>query len=191
MKRIRMNAVLPLSIVVAFLLCGCASPQGGTPTEKRADVQQMRREALATFYANVPQMRDQLANAPGFGAFSGVSTQTIFVSSGNGFGVIRDNATGQDTYMRAVKLGGGLGAGVQGVEAIVVFHDAKTMRDMLAHGWGVTGKAEAAAKVDTAGGATAAVITLPGMSIYRFTKSGVMLGGALEGVKIWPDQELN
>jgi hypothetical protein len=29
------------------------------------------------------------------------------------------------------------------------------------------------------------------MSIYRFTENGAMLGGAIEGAKIWMDKELN
>ena len=93
--------------------------------------------------------------------------------------------------MRAFKLGGGLGAGLQHLYALVIFHDAKTMQDVLAHGWGVTGKAEAAAKVGEAGDSGVMVVTLPGMSIYRFTQNGAAVGGAIDGAKVWKDEELN
>lgn len=176
---------------IAALTAGCATPQGESAADKRSDVQQMRADVLRTFYERMPQMRAELARAPGYGVFSGFSTQTIIVSTGNGFGVIRDNTTGKDTYMRALKLGGGLGVGAQGVNAVVVFNDPKTMYDMINVGWSVTGKAEAAAKVGEVGDSGAVVITLPGMTIYRFTKNGVMLGGAVEGLKIWRDTDLN
>ena len=190
MQATRTSALL-ITMLVAAAMTGCATPKGDTTTNKRQSVQNMRADALAIFHQKVPSMRNELQRAPGYGVFSGFSTQTIFVSTGNGFGVIRDNATGRDTYMRAVKLGGGLGAGVQDVYAVVVFHDANTMRSVMRDGWGVTGKAEAAAKIGDAGDSAAVVITLPGMSIYRFAKTGVMIGGAIEGTKVWPDNELN
>ena len=191
MMSFRSAWVLSSIAALSLFAVGCAAPKGGTPVEKRADAQRMRAEALDAFYARMPDMRAQLAAAPGYGVFSGVGTQTIIMSSGNGFGIVRDNATGTDTYMRALKLGGGLGAGITDVRAIVVFHDAAVMRDFVESGWGVTGRADAAAKVGEAGGAGGMVITLPGMTIYRFTENGVMLGGAIEGVKIWKDEELN
>jgi lipid-binding SYLF domain-containing protein len=180
-----------IAICMSAALIGCATPKGDNPTEKRMHVNDMRADALNIFYQKVPGMRNELAKAPGYGVFSGFSTHSIIVSSGNGFGVIRSKLTGKDTYMRALKLGGGLGAGISDIYAVAVFHDAKTMNDVLRDGWSVTGKAEASAKVDDAGDSGVIVVTLPGMSIYRFTENGVMLGGAIEGAKVWPDKELN
>jgi lipid-binding SYLF domain-containing protein len=190
MARINKFSALVFFIVTASMI-GCATPKGASPAEKRLDVERMRTQALEMFHDKVPSMREDLKKAPGYGVFSGYSTQTIIVSTGNGFGVIRDNTTGKDTYMRAAKLGGGLGAGLEDVFAVVVFSDSQTMNSVLTEGWGVTGKAGASAQVGDTGASGAMVVTLPGMSIYRFTKSGVMLGGAVEGVKVWPDDELN
>ncbi len=190
MNTIRITTVL-LGVISTVLLTGCASPKGDTAMEKRLHVNDMRADAVNIFYQRVPSMRGELEKAAGYGVFSGFSTHTIIVSSGNGFGVIRDNQTGQDTYMRALKLGGGLGAGFEDIYAVVVFTDPKVMRDVLRDGWGVTGKATASAKVGETGDAGAMVITVPGMKIYRFAKNGVMLGGAIEGAKVWPDKELN
>lgn len=191
MNFLRTALSLALALFLAAAPTGCATAQGNNAFEKRADARQMRSETLDAFFAKNPQMRQVLASAPGYGVFSAVSTQTIFVSSGNGFGIIHDNRTKADTFMRALKLGGGLGVGIQDIRAIVVFHDARVMNDVLQHGWGVTGKAEAAAKVSGTGDSGAVVVTLPGMSIYRFTQQGVMVGGALEGAKVWKDEELN
>jgi len=186
----RLLAVV-LALTSAFAQTGCVSPRGETTDHRRAAAQQMRADALNTFFAKNPQMRGTLEKAAGYGVFQGVATQTVFLSSGQGWGIIRDNATGKDTYMSAVKLGGGLGVGVADVRAVVVFHDPQVMRNMIDHGWGATGKADAAAKVGDNGDAKSMVITLPGMSIYRFTENGAMLGGAVEGVKIWKDEDLN
>ena len=191
MQMNRITGFLVLLIAATLAFTGCANPKGDNVADKRADVQRMKAETLATFHAKMPQLRGDLEKAPGYGVFSGVSTQSMIVATGNGFGIIHDNSTGKETYMKALKLGGGLGAGVQSVNAVVVFHDSKTMYDVLRDGWGVTGKVDAAAKIGESGDAGAVVITLPGMSIYRFTNNGVMLGGAIEGTKVWPDKELN
>ncbi len=187
----RMTGSTMVLVAATFIVSGCVSPKGDTPNEKRAAAQQMRTEALSTFYTTMPQMRKTLEAAPGYGVFSGVGTQSIIMASGQGWGIIRDNQTHKDYYMSALKLGGGLGVGVVDVRAIVVFHDSKVLYDAIHHGWSATGKAEAAAKVGQTGEAGALVINLPGMTIYRFTKNGAMLGGAIEGVKIWQDEELN
>ena len=178
-------------VAITATLTACAAPRGGTRDEKVADVHRMRSETLNLVYAQVPELKDVIAEAPGYGVFSGISTHTIIMSGSNAYGVIRDNTTGSDTYMRALKLGAGLGAGAQTVRVIVVFHSAQTMKDILDHGWSLTGRAEAAAKVGSVGGGKAMVISLPGLSIYRFTQTGVMVGGALEGAKVWKDTELN
>lgn len=193
MRAVRNPTVLALMIIASSLF-GCATPKGDTAMDKRASVNEMRADGLAIFNQKVPSMRGQLEHAAGYGVFSGFSTHSIIVATGNGYGVIHDNQTGQDTYMRALKLGGGLGAGIEDVYAIVVFTDPTVMRDMMQNGWGVTGKVKAAAKlndVGEVGDSGAVVITLPGMSIYRFTKNGAMVGGAIEGTKVWPDKELN
>ncbi|MCC6679846.1 MAG: hypothetical protein IT445_02990 [Phycisphaeraceae bacterium] len=185
---------IPFLILIAAAtssLSGCATPQGDTNAEKVADVQQMRAETLEMVYNKMPQMKDTLAEAPGYGAFSAVSTHSIIMATGNGFGVIHDNVTGADTYMRALKLGAGFGAGAQTVRAIVVFNDAQTMHNVLDHGWSLNGRAEAAVKAGDIGDSAAIVIALPGMSIYRFAQNGVMVGGAIEGAKVWKDKELN
>ena len=188
------TGLTPIALFLLFAVAsvvGCATPKGNTAVEKRASVQAMRADALQAFYLAHPHMQGRLERAPGYGVFSAFSTHTLVLSSGNAYGVIRDNRTGRDTYMRAVKLGGGWGAGAQQLYGVVVFHDSATMQDMLTSGWGMTGKAEAAGKIGDEGDAASMVVTLPGMSIYRITRNGAMIGGTIEGAKVWPDAELN
>lgn len=185
--RIRRLVIL---VFCALSMIGCASPQGDTRSEKRADVQQMRREALAEGYSRDPGLRSKVSGAAGYAVFSGVGTHTIFVTTGNAFGVVHNNRTGRDVYMRAVKLGGGLGVGVATSRVIVVFNDPATLHKFVTEGWSVNASGEGAVKLPEGGG-TGATFTLPGMEIYRFTDKGLMLSGAVAGVKIWADDELN
>lgn len=169
---------------------GCAAPQGDTRTEKRRDVMLMRQETLADAYRRDPSLQAKVKTAAGYGVFSGVSTHTIFVTTGNAFGVVRNNRTGQDIMMRAVKLGGGLGVGAATSRVVVVFNDPRTLHQFVTEGWSVNASGEGAVKAPDGGGA-GTTFTLPGMEIYRFTETGVMLSGAVAGVKVWRDDELN
>ncbi len=179
------------ALLMALMLSACAAPQGDTAEDKRLSVQTMRSEALATMYRIAPELEAKVAAAPGYGVFSGIGTHTIYVATGRGYGVIRDNSTGADTYMRVVKLGGGLGIGAEDVRALIIFADTATMNGVINQGWSATGKASGSAVRQDQGGSAVAVVHLPGMEIYRFTRNGVMLSGAVEGVRLWKDAELN
>jgi len=178
-------------VLLVCLQAGCVSPRGDSISERQAMAQRMRSDTLATFFRMMPPMKEHLGRAPGYGVFSGTGTQTGFVSGGQGFGIVRDNTTGKDTYMSAVKLGGGLGVGIVDVRAVVVFTDPAVMRNFVEQGWSVSGKAEAVAKTTQHGDQRTMVVSLPGMSIYRFSEQGAMVGGAIEGTKVWKDSDLN
>lgn len=188
--RFRNTRRLMLVGLCLFGATGCATPQGDTRSQKRADVLQMRSEALTEAYRREPALRAKVQNSLGYAVFSGVGTHTIIVTTGNAYGVLRDNRTGRDTYMRALKLGGGLGVGVASMRVVVVFNDAQTLNNFMTQGWAVTASGEGAVKVPEGAGA-GATYTLPGMEIYRFTDTGVMLSGAAAGVKVWRDDDLN
>lgn len=178
-------------VSVIGLIAGCAVPQGASVQDKRADVEAMEAQALATIFAAQPQLKQVVAAAPGYGVFSGMTTQTLYVASGHGYGVIQDNTTGRRTYMRVAKLGGGLGVGVEDVRALVVFTDASTMNSVIRQGWTASGKAGASVGAQGSGASAFVVAELPGMTIYRFTRSGASVGGSIAGVRLWQDPELN
>ena len=89
------------------LLAGCMGPQGDTAAQKRAEARKMRSETLAKLYAVEPGARDQIAKAKGYAVFSNVGVNVIFLSAGNGWGIVRDNASGRDTYMKMASGAGG------------------------------------------------------------------------------------
>lgn len=181
----------PLFALCVLLIAGCATPQGETASEQRASVQQMAQDTLAEAYRLNPGLQNRVKRAAGYGVFSNRSSKILLMSSGNGYGLVRDNRTGGDTYMRMAEIGGGLGMGIKDFRAVFVFQDGQTLRQFVDSGWDFGGDVGAAAKTRTQGGQVSAGASAQGIEIYQFTDRGLELAATVAGTKYWQDKELN
>lgn len=188
-----MKFIFPASLfaLCALLVAGCATPQGDTASEKRASVQEMTQSTLAEAYRLNPGLQTKVKRAAGYGVFSNRGTKFLVVSSGSGYGLVRDNRTGRDTYMRMAEVGGGLGFGIKEFRAVFVFRDNQTLRQFVDSGWDFGGDVGAAAKTRTQGGQVSAGASAQGIEIYQFTDRGLELAATVAGTKYWQDEELN
>jgi lipid-binding SYLF domain-containing protein len=189
---------LLLSTLVAgslIAITGCRAmngAEGGTPAEQRTTIQDQRTATLNELYAARPETRSKIQNAAGYGFFSNVNVNLLVVSSENGYGVVHDNQTGKDTYMKMGSAGVGLGAGLKDYRAVFVFNDPDMMHKFVNSGWDFGGQADAAAKTGEQGASTGASATAAGgLEVYQFTKSGIALQATVQGTKYWCDAELN
>ncbi len=149
MKRI---FCLALTLVLATSAqAGLFGPKGDSDAEKKANIRKQRDEMLAQLYTAKPAMQKVLKHATGYATFSQVSVNLLLLATGNGYGVLVDSKTKQETFMRMGSLGGGVGAGVKDVRVIFVFHDAKVMKQFVEQGWQFGGQADAAAKYQDTG----------------------------------------
>jgi hypothetical protein len=191
MKRaVTLGAVLILGGVGG--MAGCASPKGSTPDERRQYVMQMRDEALEDLYREKPEARDQVATAAGYGVFRNLGQNIIFVETGGGFGIVRDNKTGEDTYMKMRTFGLGLGLGATDFRAVYIFRNEAVLGDFVRGDYQVGAKAQAAAKTgDEGGAATATGEPDDDIIVYQFTKSGVVASATVQGSKYSVDKALN
>jgi lipid-binding SYLF domain-containing protein len=106
---------------------------------------------LAQLYAANPGMKKVLKKSAGYATFSQMSVNLLLLATANGYGVVVDNKSHQETFMRMGSLGGGVGAGVKDVRVIFVFHDAQVMKQFIEEGWQFGGQADAAAKYQDTG----------------------------------------
>ncbi len=132
-------------------LAGLFSPKGDTPEEKKKVVRQQREEMLAELYKTKPELKTRLPKAAGYATFKQTDMNLFLLASGRGYGVLRDNKTGKDTYMCVGALGGGVGLGVKDIRVIFVFNDAKVMQQFVEQGWQFGGKGDASAKYQDKG----------------------------------------
>lgn len=182
------------SLILSFcitVLSACATTGDGSPASKRQIANQMRQDVLSELYQLKPDVRSQIASAPGYAVFSNVNVNLIIASFGGGYGVVKDNRSGRSTYMNMAEVGVGLGAGLKDFRAVFVFHNPTTLKSFIENGWTFGAQADAAAKASDKGGAVAGEAVVNGISIYQLTKAGLALQATVKGTKFWKDGTMN
>ncbi len=132
----------------AFLFFG---PKGDDAAQKRATVREQSSQMIAQLLANNPQLGPVISNAVGYATFSQVNVNLLLLSTANGYGMVVNNKTGKQTFMRVASLGYGVGAGIRDLRVIFVFTDANVMNQFINQGWQFGGQADMAAKYQDTG----------------------------------------
>ncbi|MFG0305528.1 MAG: YSC84-related protein [Phycisphaerales bacterium JB040] len=177
---------------VAGTLSGCTSAKGGSPEEKRDYVDRMTREALEAFYAEKPDLRNDVQSAPGYGLFSSIGTNLIFVATEGGHGKVHNNQTGKDTYMKVAGGGVGIGLGAKDYKMLMIFKTEYAMQDFIANGWSAGAEADAAAKSGDQGGEASAESNIEDdIVVHTLTENGLALSATIGATKFYKDDELN
>jgi len=148
-------------------------PKGGGTAEKKKNVRKQREEMLTELYASNPELKKTLKEAAGYATFKQVNVNLLLLATANGYGMVVDNGTKAETFMRMGSLGGGVGAGVKDVRVVFVFHNPQVMRQFIEQGLQFGGQADAAAKYAKTG--VAAQQDVKGTVDY---KDGTVSGGS-------------
>ena len=188
-----MSKTIVLSLFVFALLTGCTATglSGDSPAERRQAILEMRGEVLNELYSLRPDTRVQIGSAAGYAVFTNANINVIFASFGAGAGVVHDNESGQDTFMRMGEVGIGLGAGVKDFRAVFVFHSDDALQRFLDVGISVGGQADAAAKAGDLGAAVSGEALADNITVYQLTQSGLALQATVKGTRYWKDGDLN
>ena len=189
-----------LSLAAIVMLAGC-SAQGDTASQQRASIQKMRSETLNKLYALQPEARSDIQHAKGYAVFANNSSKILLFGFGSGYGVVRNKATGKDTYMKMAQGGAGRGMGFKQQRTVLVFHYKAALETFIRQGYMVGADANAAAKYDDKGIAPIAASTsgvasdtasLPSkVNVYDLTEKGLAAQATINGYKYWPDAALD
>lgn len=185
------NQFLLALIVAVLAACTTTGGRSGTPEERRQAISSMRNDVLNELYAIKPDVRAQIRESSGYAVFSSANVNIILASFGGGVGVVHDNGSGRETYMKMGEVGVGLGAGIKDFRAVFVFHDADALNDFVDQGWSFGGQADAAAKAGDLGAAVGGEAVIDNISIYQLTQSGLALQATVKGTRYWKDDALN
>lgn len=185
-------------IVAAALAVAVGSAQGGAlfgkddVEKERKEIQEARANALASLYEANPKAKQQIAQSRGYAVFSNMGVNLILLSTQRGGGVLRDNRSGKDTYMRMLSAGGGVGLGVKQFAAIFIFHTDAALDGFREDGWDFSAQADANLEsADQGEGMETAATVMPGTTLYQITEAGVAAQVTLQGTKFWADDDLN
>lgn len=183
--------LLSLLLLLSLFSCTTTGLNSGTPIERRQAIQSMRQDVLRELYSIKPDTRAQLNESSGYAVFSNANINIIFASFGGGVGIVHDNNSRTDTYMRMGEVGFGIGAGVKDFRAIFVFHNDEALQRFMDVGLSIGGQADAAAKAGDLGAAVAGEAVIDNVTVYQFTQSGLALQATIKGTRYWHDSNLN
>ncbi len=179
-------------ILAVLLLVGCA--KGDTPAEQRSHIQQMRQQTLSILYGQDGGTRQEVARSKGYAVFTNVNNNLLVLSAGSGYGVLRDNRTGRDTYMKMATAGMGIGMGIKKFQAVIIFNDAAALDRFITTGFDASAQADLAAKSAEDGKVVvseAANADFQKVKMYQLTEQGFAAQATMQGYKYWPDDALN
>jgi len=184
-------SILLLLSMIGYLV-GCATPKGVTRQEQRSYALEMKEETLAKLYAQKPETKAMIKKAAGHGVFSNIGIYVFSLAGGSGYGVVADNATGNQTYMKMRSVGVALGMGVKDFRAVFIFKNEDVLNEFVEKGWEFGGQADAAAKSGDKGGAASGEACIgTDIIIYELTEAGVALQATVASTKFWKDKDLN
>lgn len=180
------------SMLVLALLSASTCVRASDDEQKREKTRKKAAEILKDLHKREPTSKSAIEKAAGYAVFNNMGVHVLLLSTARGSGLAVNNKTKQETFMKMVSVGGGLGLGVKDYDVVFVFETEKALAQFLDSGWEGSGQADAAAKAGEKGGAySGAVEVAPGVWVYQITKNGLALQLTLQGTKYYKDDDLN
>jgi lipid-binding SYLF domain-containing protein len=144
--------IIASSLAVILLASGLASA-GDSPDKKREKTRKMAGQTLQELYKAAPGAKAAIEKSAGYAVFNNMGTNLLLVSTARGAGITVNSKTKQETFMKMISAGAGLGIGVKDYRVIFVFDNEKALANFLDSGWSGSGQADSAAKAGDKGGA--------------------------------------
>jgi hypothetical protein len=175
----------------ALALSLCVVAVADNVQKDRAEIRQKCNEAFSVLYREKPELKARIAKSAGYGCFYSFGV-TVLVGGAGGHGIVHNNATNKDTYMKMGQASAGIELGIKDYREVLIFKDRKTLEKFVASGWEFSGSGGAAAQVKGEGGEVGAATSgSEAIEIYPMTKTGLALGVSAAGRKYWKDDNLN
>ncbi len=183
------------TIAALLIIAGLStSLLGGkdTPDQERGKIRKMSATTLTDLYKLEPGAQAAIQKSAGYAVFNNMGTHILLVSTARGAGVAVDSKTKQETFMKMISAGAGVGIGVKDYRVIFVFETPQSFANFLTSGWAGSAEADAAAKANKSGGAySGAAMIAPDVYAYQITKNGLALQLSLQGTKYSKNDDLN
>jgi len=159
---------------------------------KRDALLKMRDETLEDFYATKPEIKEELTKAVGYAVFDASQVNIVLFVGGAGGGMLVENGTGKETFMKMRRVGTGPGVGYKTFRQLMIFKDRSLLDQFRTLGADVGASADATLKIGDKSVAFAPNVSFnPLLSVYQITDRGVLLQANWGGVAYRPDPELN
>jgi lipid-binding SYLF domain-containing protein len=135
-----------ISVLALVLLFASTCVRADDDEEKRQKSRKMAADVLQDLYKTEPASKAAVEKAAGYAVFDNMGVNVLLLSTARGSGLAVNNKSKQETFMKMVSAGGGLGMGVKDYDVAFVFDTEKALAQFLDSGWSGSGQADAAAK---------------------------------------------
>ena len=179
-------------ILMLTILAISSSSFAFNDKEDRKEILDTNSKILKRLYKEQSSTKKKIAKAAGYATFSNIGVNVIFISAGGGTGVVHNNSTGKNIFMKMASGGLGFGLGIKDFNAVFIFHTKEALQKFINDGWDFSGQVDAAAKSGKKGDEISAAATIvDDVEIYQMTENGLALQATLQGTKYWQDDDLN
>jgi lipid-binding SYLF domain-containing protein len=120
------------SALAVILLAGALASAGDPPDKKRKKTRKMADQTLQELYKLQPTAQAAIQKSAGYAVFNNMGTNLLQVSTVRGAVVAVNSNTKQETFMKMISAGAGLGIGVKDSRVIFVFENDKQASSILA-----------------------------------------------------------
>jgi lipid-binding SYLF domain-containing protein len=161
--------------------------------EQRDDIRATVNDTLNRVYAAQPNAKQAIAGAAGYGVFNDFGMKILFAGGGTGKGLVVNNRTKKETFMKMIEVQAGLGLGISKYRLVWVFERASDLDQFINQGWEFGAQATLTAQINGQGaqGFAGAMSVTPGVWLYQLNDEGLAVDFTAGGTKYFRDNELN
>jgi len=186
----RLRKIAAIGAITALCIGVAGAKQ--SPDEQREKIRKMAATTLEDLYKLQSSARTAIQNSAGYAIFNNMGTNLLLLSTARGAGIAVNSKTKQDTFMKMISAGAGLGIGVKDYRVVFVFETEKALNKFIDSGWAAETQADAAAKTKKSGEAySGATMIAEDVWVYQITKKGLALQLTLQGTKYSKNDDLN
>ena len=184
-------------LACSFIAMGVAAAPAMAQDESaiiqgRHEIREAAQDGLSTLYEVQPAARYAVEHAAGYAVFSTFGVKLLFAGGSQGKGMVVNNRTHRQTFMKMVGVQAGLGFGVAKTRLVFIFETASSLQDFINQGWAFGANTSLSAMADKEGGMfTGAVSVMPGVFVYQLTDTGLAAQITATGTKFFKDDALN
>lgn len=178
----RSTPTLSRLAVILCLILPNWGVQADDQAQTRDSLRKLRQDSLSALYKVNPGARTEVRGSAGYGVFVTSGPQVLFLGGSGGVGVVRDNLTGRDTYMKMASVTGGIGIGLKDRHLVLIFRTRDQLKQFVEQG-GAFGEGSP--------GEDGKVALTQGIDMYPLTLDGQIAQGKVLGAKFWKDDSLN
>lgn len=193
---------LSLCLAVPLFACSSAGSNGDEPQarslsaeqkdDERAQLRAMRDQTLKDLYAQRPATRAEIAKAKGYAVVGASGLNLVLLVGAEGGGMIVDQRSGKETFIRMLRAGTGPGLGYMKYRYVLVFKNDTAFDQFLTLGVDVSAQGNATIKPGGVGESTDAMASFtPYVSVYQLMDKGVNVQANWGGTKYFKDPDLN